>query len=809
MNLQEGIQLALSGQAILFVGAGFSVGAKNLRDTPLKTGKQLSKYLGEAASFDEEVQLDEAAEQFIALFGKDKLIDELQQEYTVSTVLEHQYQISNVPWKRIYTTNYDNLLEKAYSENKKKLIPVTSIEEIRGIPKDNTVGVHLNGYIDRLNRNTLMADFKLTETSYLTSSIAESPWATLFRDDIKSARVVFFIGYSLADLDIKRILFEHEGLKEKCFFILGENPAKTTLISCEKFGQIMKINTKSFANEIQKVAIDFVPPEQLEFWSSLIEKYTMPEGPSSFSDEYAFKLFLQGDVKSEFVADSMRGGVKYFLARPEIEEVMAQIQHEPSAVVVYSELGNGKTLLIEGLKFRATQLGYNVYSLIEKGNSLLEDIDELFKDKNKKLIIVDNYADWMDELRYVADVADDKCSLVLTSRTSPHEILIDTLEKILRNFPILEIPLDNLTRGNLDWLRQTFDLYGLWGEHTGDSAKHKMELLSVRCNAEFHAVLLEALKSEDIVKRLADVISVIQNKRNHYQVILSILILNVINNQPTVNRLVDYWGNKVLDSTFRQDLAVKQIVDFNKEKISLRSSVAAKHILQNKTDVESIVNTMISMARVSDRLSSSSPFHFNVRNLLLRFNSVQELLPEKGKRHEIIRYFENVKNLPSAKNYPLFWLQYAIACLVIEEFERAQKYFEVAYSLAETRLDFDVYQIDNQYARFLLIRATKQKTSVEDAMRDFQEAHRITYAQTGKERRYFPFRVAEMYTGFYDIYSAEMQQKHKDLIIKSANEIITRIYQLPANRRKEKHVRRCESNLQSLMERISGIDYRK
>jgi|GEM_PF-5000848 len=48
MNLQEGIEFALSGKSILFVGAGFSVDAQNLRGVKLKTGRKLAKHLGTA-----------------------------------------------------------------------------------------------------------------------------------------------------------------------------------------------------------------------------------------------------------------------------------------------------------------------------------------------------------------------------------------------------------------------------------------------------------------------------------------------------------------------------------------------------------------------------------------------------------------------------------------------------------------------------------------------------------------------------------------------------------------------------------------
>ena len=133
-------------------------------------------------------------------------------------------------------TNYDNLLEVAYAKSSRRLTPVTLSDDILKIPKNDTLCVHLNGYIDRLTRDTIGSEIKLTEPSYITSSVAESDWATLFRQDIRAARSVFFLGYSLHDLDIKRILFESADLREKCFFIIGQNPKSATIRRASQFG---------------------------------------------------------------------------------------------------------------------------------------------------------------------------------------------------------------------------------------------------------------------------------------------------------------------------------------------------------------------------------------------------------------------------------------------------------------------------------------------------------------------------------------------------------------------------------------------
>ena len=68
------------------------------------------------------------------------------------------------------------------------------------------VCVHLNGFARGLTADKLDAELKLTTTSYLSETVAESPWSYLFRSDVRAARAVIFLGYSMYDIDIQRIL---------------------------------------------------------------------------------------------------------------------------------------------------------------------------------------------------------------------------------------------------------------------------------------------------------------------------------------------------------------------------------------------------------------------------------------------------------------------------------------------------------------------------------------------------------------------------------------------------------------------------
>jgi len=221
LNLQEALEFVLAGRALLFTGAGFSLGAVNLRGTPFKTGRALARHLANLTGLPETTELEDAAEWFASKLGKDPLVEELQNEFTVKEVAQAHMELLRYPWHRIYTTNYDNVAETVAAQGGKRLTPATLNDSIQALPRTGTLCVHLNGFIDNLNPETLNAEIKLTNTSYLTNVVAESPWATTFQQDMDAVRAVFFVGYSTADIDIRRLIYERPALREKSFFVIG------------------------------------------------------------------------------------------------------------------------------------------------------------------------------------------------------------------------------------------------------------------------------------------------------------------------------------------------------------------------------------------------------------------------------------------------------------------------------------------------------------------------------------------------------------------------------------------------------------
>ena len=61
-------------------------------------------------------------------------------------------------------------------------------------------------------------------------------WIDRCRFDFHAAQAIFFVGCSLADLDLRRLLVEQE-LKEKSFFILKEDSSLAVRVQLIAFGR--------------------------------------------------------------------------------------------------------------------------------------------------------------------------------------------------------------------------------------------------------------------------------------------------------------------------------------------------------------------------------------------------------------------------------------------------------------------------------------------------------------------------------------------------------------------------------------------
>lgn len=121
----------------------------------------------------------------------------------------------------IYTTNYDQWIEKAFELYNEPFHKITDVLHISDAKKNVPQIVKFHG--DFTDDNSIV----LNESSYYRRMKFEDPIDVKFKSDLLNHSVLF-MGYSLSDMNIRRVLFElnncwpleYRSRKPKCYIIV-------------------------------------------------------------------------------------------------------------------------------------------------------------------------------------------------------------------------------------------------------------------------------------------------------------------------------------------------------------------------------------------------------------------------------------------------------------------------------------------------------------------------------------------------------------------------------------------------------------
>ncbi len=224
-----------------------------------------------------------------------------------------------------------------------------------------------------------------------------------------------------------------------------------------------------------------------------------------------------------------------------------------------------------------------------------------------------------------------------------------------------------------------------------------------------------------------------------------------------------------------------------------------------------VIDVLLEAAKVFDRYAQSAfksyqrSIYFRRLGRLSDLTTLQLVLPTTGQHlSHAIRYYEVAKGLDSYKHNPLFWLQYAIACIGINDLDRAGNFLKTAYAYAKERRRFDTKQIDNHYARYLLLRIMK-KPEDPTSQDIFLEAKAIVARQMLRESRDFPYRVARLYLEIYRALDAVrlIDAAWKKRLLQASEQVLDSIAKLPEHRKERPDVERCAAAMVTL-NRIVG-----
>ena len=805
MTFEDALVAVFSGNSILFLGSGFSKGAKNLKGQDFKIGIELAKYLALQAKLPETFPLEDAAEGYERAFGADKLIEELKQEFTASEISEQHRQIASAPWRRVYTTNYDNVFELAAKDSDRKLDSVTMSVDPYAVQKDTSLIIHLNGSIEQLTPKELNTTFKLTETSYIAASIENSAWAIRLREDVRLASSVFFVGYSMYDLDVKRVLADSPALRERAFFVVGKHPNELLMQRVSRFGQITAFSGQEFAERLARSAR---PITQSEFKFRALHEFKPDVDQSlEFRDQDLIDLFELGAVKQKAIGASLAGRIRYYLEREYVREALQLLREGQPIVAITSGVGNGKTLILDGIAFRAVEHGFRVFETQNLTEDAALEFETVAKLDEKSLIIIDDYHTWLREIRAFRQIRNDKAQMIVATRDITHDVLFERLEREAGLDSVPEIKADKLLDSEIEWWVETLNQYGLWAAQAGLLRHEKIRVIRDGYDREIRGILIALLHSTDLGERLRKLFKS-DDGSPYREIMASVFVLATVKSiPPKIEMLYDIWGIDVISSSaFRNNANVRSLLDFSSWTVRARSAVVAEYLLKNVFG-EAIVDLLIKMMKALANGARATRQYKSIFLELVRFSTIQRILPDRNPEEAAIRYYEGIKDLPLNRSHPLFWLQFGIACLFQEDVVRSRRYFETAYSLARGT-GFNTYQIDNHYARLLLVEARVSGFDMAKAMANFREARAILNRQVQHERLHYPYRVASGYQDFLDTYSRQMNPAQIEEVKTASEFIVEHINKLSLFQREAPAIRQCNTAMRYVIDRCNELALR-
>jgi len=204
-----------SRNVVLFLGAGFAYNAKHPENKKAPLGNKLKdiiadkfldgKYKDSSLTYVSDLAISETN-----LFDVQNLIYDIFEKFYPN---DNHVTYTKFPWKAIFTTNYDLILERAFEQTKvafKSVYRNTSAQQIFKTP--STIPYYkLHGCIRYINDENL--PLILSTEQYITHKINRARLFQTF-ETLSLDYPILFIGYSNQDLNIRTILKKLESMKD-------------------------------------------------------------------------------------------------------------------------------------------------------------------------------------------------------------------------------------------------------------------------------------------------------------------------------------------------------------------------------------------------------------------------------------------------------------------------------------------------------------------------------------------------------------------------------------------------------------------
>ena len=431
LALQSLVPKAKEGRIALFLGAGINKGSKNLEGDDAPLAQDLAKKIKANFLPDEDLPLDlSTVAEVVEIRESRRLLDryiyDLLIDYEPSKILK---KLPTFKWRRIYTTNFDLLVETAYDlvEAVQKLYVLYSDLDRQDFQLGPEVPyVKLHGCISKISDPDLR--LILTKQDYQAYEENRHRLYSRLRDDLFD-NTILFMGYSLADANFQNIFYSVQkqlgGIRDfpRCYAVMP-NPApylvdlwntrKVTILdmTASDFFDLLeeKVEVAPVDTEIDKT-ID-LPAEksislEVETARQLFSSFEVVTDRLGYDTNPDHENYYQGN-RATWEIIRANCDAKRTIYDNIVDDVLfvdpAEKPNSFEFVIITAEAGAGKTTLLMRLAYDHAK-DLDGFCLFHKSNKpisvpLLEELYRLIK--RRIFLYVDDAADSIVGMSYLA-----------------------------------------------------------------------------------------------------------------------------------------------------------------------------------------------------------------------------------------------------------------------------------------------------------------------------------------------------------------------------------------------------------------------
>ena len=794
-----------SGQSVLFLGAGFSHGIKNISGGKFPSSNELKEKLEQLLDVENSGQdIDALANILIEdnEYDVNSLITMLEHNFKIgkNENLEIHEQILKLPWKRIYTVNYDDVVETISGNIGINRKSITLNQRVKDNINKNLI-IHLNGSINNLTNSTLLSEFKLSSTSYLQTDLVNSEWYDVFKSDIDTAKNVFFLGVSMNyDLDISRVLVNEDDYKEKIFFIdkfIDEDVKKSKQFKIKshkqtKFGTLYPIGLQKFSEHLTSNISELI--NENDFTFSCLSEFHSEEREVMASPSIELRdLLVFGSVKEGYISTNTDN---YLVHRDVENKIYDNLKNEKYLVhLLIGQMANGKTSIINNLKYRLLNIGkvfvYNKYNANFKS-----ELEHLKKIPGKKFIFIENYYKYLDllkDFRALLDFKQDRIILILSGRPFPNESVQNLLpEKIGLDadyFQEYSEELDTLTNTDVKKFDQLLSKANFLEAERMDPNFDPVRYYKTHFKLQIYNILIDLVKNKVVHEELKENYTIIRDTEELENLTIASCICTVIGFKITLTNLLEILGISKSILSIKGNRQLNLFMDFSNQSIQNKSSILANLVLSEFNTpnqvLEILKKLIVNSNRSTDEAVTRNILHdgissSNIYSLIYPLGERAKKL--KSDRKHVIEFYNEIKDLPELQSNVFFWVQFSMACMDFKDYDRAFSNLDVAKTIVDTKKECgkflkDSIQVITQNARCNLENAIYVKNIVNP-----YELLKITHIELyqlitseEKTKHYLVYKIMRLYVDFYNIYKKEFSIEQKKKYASLINDLTKRI----------------------------------